>query len=449
MKAVVCILPVILLMLSFAVWGQTHAPLPGDPLVEVTSTGGQIDWRQGIVTVIGMGVLPENIPSPARARLLARRIAQVDAYRQLAETIAGVRVTATTIVRNYELLDDRIRTVVNAFIRGQRAVKEEWQPDGTVEITMVAPLRGRGGLAPNLLPLLRERNLLDLPEAQVPPEPPRLKATPLRPPTPPTTAAPVTPAEKPPPAPPAQPAPPTTERPTAVSSQPPTPPQKPEGPPAAPPVRPSPERGPQRPTGAGPARPTATRPPTPSAPAVTPALRGREASVVARPSGYLALGPLGPLSGGTKRALATTPRVTPLPAPSPTAPPGLPPLNIRSEPPYTGLIVDARGLGLRPAMAPKIRNANEEIVFGYVKAGALGEDLRQYVLEKGIVAYARYGDPLAETRAGNSPLIVRALGVYGRFKGDVILSQEDAERVLKANARDHFLDEFKVVFLLG
>lgn len=69
----------------------------------------------------------------ARNRLMAKRVAQVDAYRKLAERIYGLRVTGTTIVRDY-IADDRIRTAMDHELKGAKINSIRYQPDGVIEM---------------------------------------------------------------------------------------------------------------------------------------------------------------------------------------------------------------------------------------------------------------------------------------------------------------------------
>jgi len=56
----------------------------------------------------------------AQNKLLAKRAAQADCYRKLAETINGVQITSDTLVRDFVTESDQIRTGVDQFIRGVR-----------------------------------------------------------------------------------------------------------------------------------------------------------------------------------------------------------------------------------------------------------------------------------------------------------------------------------------
>lgn len=101
-----------------------------------------VDWNNSSITVIGAGVAPMNAYNAAQARMMARRAAVVDAYRQLAETIKGVNVDSETTVQSMMTLDDTTKTKVSAFIQGARIVSEQVIPDGGYEVTMTVSMFG-------------------------------------------------------------------------------------------------------------------------------------------------------------------------------------------------------------------------------------------------------------------------------------------------------------------
>ena len=75
---------------------------------------------------------------------------------------------------------------------------------------------------------------------------------------------------------------------------------------------------------------------------------------------------------------------------------------------YTGLIVDARGLGVRPAMAPKILNEDGKEIYGSAWIS------RDYAVREGMVGYLK--DPAAaqaNPRVTDKPLMVKAVKVSG------------------------------------
>jgi hypothetical protein len=151
-------------------------------------------------------------------------------------------------------------------------------------------------------------------------------------------------------------------------------------------------------------------------------------------------------------------RPSPAPAePAPAAPePPLPRIELLApnipapdapvvEGNYTGLIIDARGLKVQPAMAPRILKADGTPIYG------VGNFDLDKVVEQGLASYYRDMDAArADKRAGNNPLIVRPIGVYRRAVAttDVVLSDADAAKLLAEDAKTRFLRQLKVVFVV-
>ena len=117
------------------------------------------------------------------------------------------------------------------------------------------------------------------------------------------------------------------------------------------------------------------------------------------------------------------------------------------EAPYTGLLVDVRGLGLQPSIAPRVLSAD-----GHVIHGAATVD-RSLATDYGV---AGYDDDLnraytSERLGGEeaNPFVVRATGTAGLYSGDAILDNFDAAQVLQADEVGDFLRQGRVTFLLG
>lgn len=106
-----------------------------------------VDYNTRTVRVTGMGAFPPRAVNAAQARMMARRAAVADGYRQLAESIKGVNVDATTTVQDFVTQSDVIQTKVNAVIQGARVVSEQIIPDGGYEVVMEVPLFGVNSLA--------------------------------------------------------------------------------------------------------------------------------------------------------------------------------------------------------------------------------------------------------------------------------------------------------------
>ncbi len=106
----------------------------------------------------------------------------------------------------------------------------------------------------------------------------------------------------------------------------------------------------------------------------------------------------------------------------------------------TGLIVDCRGLNLQPVMSPVIKNDSGDPIYGF-------ENLDyDKVIEYGMASYVRSTNDEAASRAGDNPIVVKAVKVEN-FKANPVITVSDADSVLIANQGDHFLDDCAVVFI--
>ena len=110
---------------------------------------------------------------------------------------------------------------------------------------------------------------------------------------------------------------------------------------------------------------------------------------------------------------------------------------------YTGLIVDATGLGARPALAPKIIDQNNMEIYG------TGSVSRDYALQIGVVGYEKdINRARGNERVTNNPMVIKAVGVSGSHKADVVISNRDAEMIRSASQNLNFLQQCKVMIIL-
>ncbi|MBI2501939.1 MAG: LPP20 family lipoprotein [Candidatus Latescibacteria bacterium] len=127
-----------------------------------------------------------------------------------------------------------------------------------------------------------------------------------------------------------------------------------------------------------------------------------------------------------------------LPAETPTY---LPPQT------YTGLIIDARGLPLKPSMAPRLLSTGGNELFN-----ASGVDL-EYARQWGVVGYDRDLERAGRSdRVGGAtarPLVIKAEKAAGQYSSDAVISNEDAVRVQMADKHSPFLAQCRVIFVLG
>ena len=288
------------------------------------AAGTGMDWSgDSKITVQGTGVAPTYAVNAVQARMLDRRAAVVDAYRQLAEMVKGVNVDSETTVENMMVTSDVTKTKVTALIQGARIVSEQAVDGGGYTVTMEMSVFGASNsLATAVLPTNTVPTSFPAPDASVP------ASTPSS---------------------------------VQVNVQ---------------------------------VTPGTTQTPATTIPSVTtPSHQGSSAAAA----------PAGQAIGG-----------------------------------YTGLIVDCRGLGLKPVMSPVIKNANGEPIYGYKNLDSAT------VIANGMASYTT--DLSKASRAGSNPLVVKAVGL-DNHNGNPILSVADANRVLIENGASGFLDRTNVVFV--
>lgn len=290
------------------------------------AAGTGMDWSgDSKITVQGTGVAPTYAVNAVQARMLARRAAVVDAYRQLAEMVKGVNVDSETTVENMMVTSDVTKTKVTALIQGARVVSEQAIDGGGYAVTMEMSVFGASNsLATAVLPTNTVPTSFPAPDASVPASTPSSVRVNVQ----------VTPGT-------------TTQQ--------------------------------------------------------TPATTLPSVMVPSHQGSSAAAAPAGQAIGS-----------------------------------YTGLIVDCRGLGLKPVMSPVIKNANGEPIYGYKNLDSAT------VIANGMASYTT--DLSKATRAGSNPLVVKAIGL-DNHNGNPILSVADANRVLIENGATGFLDRTNVVFV--
>ncbi len=110
---------------------------------------------------------------------------------------------------------------------------------------------------------------------------------------------------------------------------------------------------------------------------------------------------------------------------------------------YTGLVVDARGLGIRPAMAPRILNEDGKEVYGSAWIS------RDYAVREGMVGYLK--EPAAaqtNPRVADKPLMVKAIKTSGDARVDAVISNADAAALQSASQNLSMLEKCRVIILV-
>ncbi len=113
---------------------------------------------------------------------------------------------------------------------------------------------------------------------------------------------------------------------------------------------------------------------------------------------------------------------------------------------YTGLIIDATEVGAKRTLSPNIVTSDGKILHGFDKEMNTYKDIDG----KDVIRYARSVDEAKEQKAniGTEPLVIKAVGATGHFKGDILISDEDAKAILEAEKHGKFLSNRKVIIAL-
>jgi len=349
-KRLPMILFVAVMLLSEAAFTQT-----GNLNDAIETTGsGKINWTTSEIIATGIGVPPSMPMNPAQARAMTERAAYVVALRNLLETIKGVRVDSETLVENFMVKSDIIRTRVEGIVQGARVVKKQYMSDGSVEIQVAMPMKG--AFLDTIVPETFGR--------------PFVGQMPMR----------ITPAPQKP----------SDVKPTPAPAQPP----KPLIPPAAP-GKPAEPPKPSMPAPAEPAPPLTTTVPE------------------KKPEPQLpASGPDTGSSMSFKGGVAT------------------------------GVVLDGRGLGLRPALLPRIVDPQgQEIYVGQIVT-------RTNAVDQGVAGYAKDVNAAANNfRVTDNPAVIKGIRSSGTARTDVVVSQADAQMLRQLSSRGDFLQYCRVIIV--
>ncbi len=162
-----------------------------------------------------------------------------------------------------------------------------------------------------------------------------------------------------------------------------------------------------------------------------------------------------PMFGPTSVAAIAVPEVQkglpPVPAPLPTVnlkETALPKQEVKEvkSGAFTGVIVDASGLGLQATFSPVIYDENGRGIYGMSNINP------DFAISKGMVEYSTsYSAAMANSRAGARPLVVKAVAVKGGRnsvnKVNVVVSVNDGDKILLANEKSDMLQNCAVVFV--
>ncbi len=110
---------------------------------------------------------------------------------------------------------------------------------------------------------------------------------------------------------------------------------------------------------------------------------------------------------------------------------------------FSGLIIDARGTGVKPAMSPKIFDQQGREIYGSAFVS------REFAVSQGMVGYVKSIEAARKTdRVQGNPAVVKALEAKGANQADLVVSQADADALRKITQGQNFLREARVMIVL-
>lgn len=110
---------------------------------------------------------------------------------------------------------------------------------------------------------------------------------------------------------------------------------------------------------------------------------------------------------------------------------------------FSGLIVDARGLGVRPAMAPKIIDENRKEVYGSAFVS------REFAVQQGMCGYVKDVKAAKENkRVKGNALLVKGIKADGPGSSNIVISNADASKLRSSSKHLSFMRECRVVIIV-
>jgi hypothetical protein len=114
-----------------------------------------------------------------------------------------------------------------------------------------------------------------------------------------------------------------------------------------------------------------------------------------------------------------------------------------SSPVFTGLVVDAKGLGARPVMVPRILDENNQEVYGSAFVS------REYAVQQGMSGYARNLEKILNNqRISDHPLVVKGLKTLGPGHSEIVISNADASKLRSTSENLYFMKKCRVIIVV-
>ncbi|MCD6186410.1 MAG: hypothetical protein J7K84_11665 [Deltaproteobacteria bacterium] len=109
---------------------------------------------------------------------------------------------------------------------------------------------------------------------------------------------------------------------------------------------------------------------------------------------------------------------------------------------YTGLIVDTRGISVKPAMSIVILDENDQEIYGTAFVS------REFAVQKGMCGYVKNPESARnDPRVKGNPLTVKGLRTKGDGQSDIVISNADASRIQSFYEHLAFFKECRVIII--
>ena len=110
---------------------------------------------------------------------------------------------------------------------------------------------------------------------------------------------------------------------------------------------------------------------------------------------------------------------------------------------YTGLIIDATGIGAKPSLAPVIVDESEDVVYGPAFVS------REFAVSRGMSGFATtLAAARNDKRVGPRPLVVKAIRTRSTGETDLVISSADGARLRSSVVHLNFLKACRVSIVM-
>ncbi|MFZ5569985.1 MAG: LPP20 family lipoprotein [Thermodesulfobacteriota bacterium] len=111
---------------------------------------------------------------------------------------------------------------------------------------------------------------------------------------------------------------------------------------------------------------------------------------------------------------------------------------------FTGLVVDALGLGAKPAMSPRILDEGGQEVYGAAYVS------RENAIQQGMCGYAtELKSAMEDSRVAGNPLVVKGLRAEGEGRSDIVISNADAAKLRSSSENLSLLKQCRVMIAMN